>query len=548
MSDSEDSEVDASEQSRSMSTPRDMSCRQRHWQRSASSRHPTCWVVPTHATRPSPRRIFWEHATNVFHPDILVSGWSSLPEESRRRQVTSLKYVFRCVCRGLFGASQPTYRDAPPEMQERISFLDLLQQYAHLLDVVIPGLLGGPAGLQCFVATKVFVLLGDGRVIPASTAHVRFAQTCWHGSAWGGDLSIASGCRSAIGRAVVLQHGDSTLNGVLQGFERYVDEEKLYKMLMLLSYHDFVKPQRLWHILRLYHRIFMAGCTTEALAELVGSMLTQRVQCQVGRHISLSDCIGATKLRCAGIRGDTRDDEFIRRSLNIYFRGKPWHFFLSSRRRVDRDKMYPAGLLGSSVALHRHELAVRLKRTFTWLAGGLRDMIRVFGRRDLRVSEDFSASETPRGGPALRAARSLHDLRCMLSTAQARYVPDVVDARAWEEPRHGVCAQRQLCMRRGVWNSVGVCLCVCVCACVCGPLFASPPSHALLALMRARGAYQACALRPSKPTSMLWRCPWHPRPISRETRRDPPQPPNIANMGWSELSRLMPQHRRKRQD
>ena len=58
-----------------------------------------------------------------------------------------------------------------------------------------------------------------------------------------------------------------------------------------------------------------------------------------------------------------------------------------------RDKKYPAGMLGSSVALHRHELAVRVKRTFTWIAGGLRDIIGMFGRRNLRVAEDFSASE-----------------------------------------------------------------------------------------------------------------------------------------------------------
>ena len=138
-----------------MSAPRDMSERQRHWQRLAGSRHPKCWVVPTLVVRPSPRRIFWEHAANVFHPDILVGGWSSLPGTSRQRQIASLRQVFICVSGGVFGTSQPTYRDAPSEMQERISFLDLLQQYAHWLDVIIPGLLRSPTGLQCFVVSKV---------------------------------------------------------------------------------------------------------------------------------------------------------------------------------------------------------------------------------------------------------------------------------------------------------------------------------------------------------------------------------------------------------
>ena len=181
---------------------------------------------------------------------------------------------------------------------------------------------------------------------------VHLQSDSWHTAAWGEDTSISLGSKSAIGRQVVVDDfGDSpgtVCDGVLSGFHKTIIEEKLYQLLMTLSYRCFVRPNRVWHVLRLYHRIYMGSVSTEALAELVGSTLTQRVQCQVGRHESLADCIGATKLRCAGIRGDPRDVGFITRCLNIYFHGKPWHFFISDRSRSARAKKHPGGLLGSS--------------------------------------------------------------------------------------------------------------------------------------------------------------------------------------------------------
>ena len=260
-----------------------------------------------------------------------------------------------------------------------------------------------------------------------------FLDSSWHNAAWGEDTSISLGSKSAIGRQVVVKLGgtpETVRHGVLHGFDKTVIEDKLYKMLMTLSYSDYVRPHCVWHILRLYHRVYMASASTEALAELIGSMLTQRVQCQVGRHASLADCIGSTKLRCAGIRGNPRDVGFITRSLNIYFRGKAWHFFISARSRAARAKKFPGGLLGPSMALHRHELCSRVQRNFSWIEGTLAEALRVFGRRNLRLDLDASGAS---GFVRLRSAKSLHDLMTILREAQARYEPDVVDPRVWKD-------------------------------------------------------------------------------------------------------------------
>ena len=430
----------------------------------------------TRGSRPrrTVRREFWEHASDIFHPEVLVATRASTADAIQHQQVVSLKFVFDVLGRVLFGAPATFHtnlRNPPAELLEDISFDNLLSQYACLRDEVIPELLNTPAGISCYRVFGVFVLLGDGSSVRVSTDSVSFLEECWHDRSWGEDHSILLGSHSAVGRKVQVKLGRVTQDGVLQGFDKKAREEGIYKMLMSLSYRAFVRPRRIWHILRLYHRVYMAGASTEALAELVGSMLTQRVQCQLGRHASLLDSIGATKLRCAGIRGDPRDIGFIERSLNIYFRGKPWHVLLNDRNRRERDKRFPGGLLGSSLVLHRHELSVRVRTSFSWVADSLVDVLDVFGRRHLRVEGGVASHETPKSGYVLRSASSLHDLTTILRDAQVRYEPNVVDPRVWEELCVYVCAfsrsvscRRQSCPKPRVAPVVTRLFVLCVCA------------------------------------------------------------------------------------
>ena len=103
------------------------------------------------------------------------------------------------------------------------------------------------------------------------------------------------------------------------------NQDKLYKLLMTRSYGQ---SRHLWHVLRLYHRLIMAGSSSEALAEAVGSMLTRATRVP-GHHCGLGDLLDGVRLRAAGVGSADCNADFIRRCLNIRLFGEPWHFHLS---------------------------------------------------------------------------------------------------------------------------------------------------------------------------------------------------------------------------
>ncbi len=86
----------------------------------------------------------------------------------------------------------------------------------------------------------------------------------------GVDKSLQLGLPSVIGKTVVVKPGG--LQAVVLDLSRRVPEDRLYKFLMTQPHSSC---RHIWHVLRLYHRLVMAGATSEALAESVGSMLTR---------------------------------------------------------------------------------------------------------------------------------------------------------------------------------------------------------------------------------------------------------------------------------
>ena len=384
------------------------------------------------------RRTFWEHATDTFHPDALTSPLKHASSKEQEQQTKSLQFVYEALHPSLFELPHSdfeNYKTVPPEVFEPIPFSEFVLQYTRLRDNVIPGLLKTPEGMYCWrvVAVKV-KFLGSKNVVLVKPANVAVAGSSPFDRHWGADTSISIGSDYAIGREVLVKLPGGEASGVVYGFQKYIEEAKLYKLLMTLRYEEDVRRARIWHVLRLYHRVFMAGASTEALAELIGSMLTQRSSLQVGRHMLLSDLIGATKLRCAGVRGDPRDIGFIERSLNIYFRGGPWHFFVGDRTRQERNRQYPHGMLGSSVVLHRHELKMQVNRNFTWVRGTMDDIVQSCARRHLRVGGDIPCMETPRAYYQLRnKSGKLRDLLAHLREAQARHTPVKLDPRVWQD-------------------------------------------------------------------------------------------------------------------
>ena len=387
----------------------------------------------------SPSRAFWEAAAEAFHPNVLAQPWIDTPPAAQSRQLEALSLVYHVMAPSLFMWTRTeflNYERPPEELFQRIRLADIRQQYIKLRYDFLPPLLCSPEGKQCWSVSAVIVEMEEDHSLKfVGVDRVELESSS---SAWGSDASIAFGCKSAVGKRVRVRLGRGKDgnpdygSGVIRGFDDHLIEEKLYKLLMSRSYTQEVRPAGLWHVLRLYHRLIMAGVTSEALAECVGSMLTQRQQAQVGRHRHISECIGSTLLRCAGIAGDARDVGFIERALNVYFRRKPWHFLLTDRGRQLRHKNYPAGLLGSSVTVHRHILRSRVARRFSWLAGTLDEARDASARLHLKSESGSAVLETTRGVCALRSSRTLAEQRGKFDEMKAQYAPAQVDARVWD--------------------------------------------------------------------------------------------------------------------
>ena len=158
--------------------------------------------------------------------------------------------------------------DPPAELFARISAQDFLDQYVQLRSVFIAVLLGGIEGQACWHVESVTVRLVTGAISQVPVHNVSLVGCL--ASSWGTDKSLQLGLPSVIGKTVVVK--PSGLQAVVLEFSKRMPEDRLYKLLMTQPY---TSCRHIWHVLRLYHRLVMAGATSEALAESVGSMLTR---------------------------------------------------------------------------------------------------------------------------------------------------------------------------------------------------------------------------------------------------------------------------------
>ena len=415
----------------------------RHWRRLAQIGHPLirAQVSAPHVTRfPSVRRMMWECAAMTFHPDILVERWSTQSVGEQRRQLEALHFLYVFWSRSLFHipAHEATAFKRPPiEMFQELTFEEFVDQYVRLRDDVLTRVLQEADCAQAWKVERVLVRIG-GRVVRICLESVEFVETSSLDILWGGDRSLAFGSDSCVGQKVyvalkgaiakIIDRSAFCAMGIVVGFEKHILETQLYKKLMSLAYQR-VRESRIWHVLRMYHRLVMAGASTEALAESVGSMLSLRVRTQNGKHRALSCTIASTRLRCFGIYGDPKDVGFISRSLDIYFRGKPWHFNVSDRHRADKSLKFSC-VLGPSVALHNHRVELMSQRRhFSWLSGPLSDAVRDCGRVDLSIGQDHSNLTTPKAGLTLRECPNSIEMFAKLAKASAAFQPRAVDVR-----------------------------------------------------------------------------------------------------------------------
>ena len=86
----------------------------------------------------------------------------------------------------------------------------------------------------------------------------------------------------------------------------------LHYALMRLQY-EIVHTKRVWHILRLYHRVQMWASDSEAIAEHVGSLMRfVEKRHGGGRPLEAAHLVRAVRLRAIGVRGDLTDVALIK--------------------------------------------------------------------------------------------------------------------------------------------------------------------------------------------------------------------------------------------
>jgi hypothetical protein len=339
----------------------------------------------------------------------------------------ALRFCFLALKDILFELSAndvANFKDVPPEVSQALCWPAFRDQYLKFRNEFIPGLLAEPCGRACWTVDAVIVRTVDGRLQSVGPSSVAVSVN----DTWT-DMSVQYASASLVGQEVQVGKGKGKSVCTLIGFEKHIVELSLYKLIMSQPY-DRVRAAGVWHAIRMYHRLFMAGATTEALAELVGSLLTKQSRGGGGRKADLSDTIDAVRLRSHGVTGSHENRGFIGRSLNIYFRGKPWHFlvgpkFLPKRR----DPSW-----GPSVAVHRYRCQFLAGLKFAWVRDEVLPLLRALGRRNLRDGIALDSKFimlTPRAGYILQRARDLRQLVDALRVVAGHALPSDLDDRLW---------------------------------------------------------------------------------------------------------------------
>lgn len=383
----------------------------------------------------SRRRRLWECASECFHPTVLAQPMGGDVPPGLR---DSLLFVFDFLKPIIFSvrpADVTTYSDPPPEMFEDINFQDMLQQYQVLRKDFIPRLLKDPRAIECFRVRHAIVVLPGGKRLRVGLQHLRITDPI---KADGGfvDMSLQLGMASCIGREATII-GDHPIKGatvVIKSFIKIAVEAKIYQRLMVWSYVD-VRAAKVWHVLRLYHRLIMGGGTTEALAETVCSFCSVQVRGLHGRRPALGDILAAVKLRSAGVTGTGKDTGFIHRCLDLYFRGGRWHVDVSARALQDRKSKHPLSMGPSPAVVHyRHDQEIGVQ--FPWLMDTWqRCLVRNMARRNLTVLSAPSSRDdlvrNPKGGAIIKVMRKSSELHDALRQLAKSAAPDELDPRVW---------------------------------------------------------------------------------------------------------------------
>ena len=98
-----------------------------------------------------------------------------------------------------------------------------------------------------------------------------------------------------------------------------VPRDHLPHFAILEVTYPAVRSYNVWHIIRLWHRIYMFSLDSEAINESVASVARYvEKKHGVGRPLEPRSLVLATRLRAAGVRGDLTDIGLLRYALRLH--------------------------------------------------------------------------------------------------------------------------------------------------------------------------------------------------------------------------------------
>jgi len=340
--------------------------------------------------RPVAEPTVWDHrkqllacAVRLFHVDRLippVHDESVGDEEDNMEREQGLRVLHRHFGPLLFHHSKDTcpYTSPPPELFSTPTDTKLWSQYCQLRELIRNLQRKYPdkiAEVEELVGVDVEYENGRHKRLSARLVKWKSLQRV---ISEGHEYEIANTQRFGQVR-------------ILRRVYKKVDH-KMHGLLMTMSY---AAVRGMWHILRLYHRVLVWSSSSEAIAEHVASLIRYvEKKHSSGKALAVPALVRATRLRAAGLRGDSTDSSLIMRAMSIHFqKQKGPHFFLTR----PRTKAVLEDMLGPSVSVStlRSKILATRKRKHVWLSQGMKANHMAKPIRRTRKSVDYVPDDLP---------------------------------------------------------------------------------------------------------------------------------------------------------
>ena len=338
----------------------------------------------------------WDHrrqllacATHVFHVSALlprVGESDAATGGSAKQGLLALSKQFGPL---LFGhAPDRCPYDAPPkEMHKCPTDEELWGQYLQLRQLVRDIRKNHPDRFDRVSEVVQWIVVdraGRTKKVPARDVNAKSLR-----------LVVSDGCEYEY--VTSRKHGDLQ---VVARIRKHMDH-KMHGLLMGLNYEQV---SHLWHILRMYHRVMMWSMSSEAIAEHVGSLIRYiEKKHGAGGALDVPALVRATRLRAAGVRGDTSDGPLIMRAMSLHFRrqGGVRFFLARTRSKATSEEMWGPS---STISKIRARIVEDSEGPCPW-----HPWVGLATRMDLHACK-----------------------RVRRSTDDARYLPDELPSHVWE--------------------------------------------------------------------------------------------------------------------